>query len=150
MGRGECQQLPHNYFKVLKILWCIRIRWEPNPETFVVSIGFSRWNQSYLTWRMPKALQNIVSCSYWKNAKNNSSNFCFKKKITFHRWTNIPEQNFNPQLENVINNDHITSISSHPLSREPFFIKYPWILEDIVVKTFHFKFLWRDHIIITW
>ena len=74
-----------------------------------------------------------------KNRKNNEKKT--KKLITFHRWTNIPEQNFNPQLENVINNDHITSISSHPLSREPFFIKYPWILEDIVVKTFDFKFL---------
>ncbi|XP_046632733.1 DNA (cytosine-5)-methyltransferase 3A-like isoform X2 [Daphnia pulicaria] len=52
---------------------------------------------------------------------------------TKHRlvWTNIPEQNFNPQLEQVINNDH-SSISCLPLSREPFFIKYPWILEDIV------------------
>ncbi|EFX66522.1 hypothetical protein DAPPUDRAFT_116312 [Daphnia pulex] len=53
--------------------------------------------------------------------------------IIISRWTNIPEQNFNPQLEQVINNDH-SSISCLPLSREPFFIKYPWILEDIVEK----------------
>ncbi|EFX78805.1 hypothetical protein DAPPUDRAFT_245637 [Daphnia pulex] len=44
----------------------------------------------------------------------------------------IIEQNFNTQLEQVINNDH-PSISSLLPSREPFFIKYPWILEDIVV-----------------
>jgi hypothetical protein len=45
------------------------------------------------------------------------------KELCFYiRWTNIPEQNFNPQLEQVINNDH-SSISSLPLSRELFFIK---------------------------
>ncbi|XP_045029296.1 uncharacterized protein LOC116923817 isoform X2 [Daphnia magna] len=53
---------------------------------------------------------------------------CVKHRLV---WTNIPEQNFKPQLEQVINND-CPSISSLPLSREPFFIKYPWILEDIV------------------
>ncbi|EFX62233.1 hypothetical protein DAPPUDRAFT_337227, partial [Daphnia pulex] len=59
---------------------------------------------------MPKALPNIVWC----------------------RWTNITEQNFNPQLEQVINNDHPSTSSLIPLNREPFCIKYPWILEDIV------------------
>ncbi|EFX64467.1 hypothetical protein DAPPUDRAFT_266346 [Daphnia pulex] len=53
---------------------------------------------------------------------------------TKHRlvWTNITEQNFNPQLEQVINNDHPSTSSLIPLNREPFCIKYPWILEDIV------------------
>ena len=55
------------------------------------------------------------------------------KELCFYiRWTNIPEQNFNSQLVQVINNDH-SSISNLPLSRQPFFIKYPWILEHIVV-----------------
>jgi hypothetical protein len=80
---------------------------------------------------MPKGRPNIVWCSYLKNRKNN-----FKRKgkrnFAFFRWTNIPEQNFNPQLEQVIHNDY-SSISNLPLSRETFFIKYPWILEDIVV-----------------
>lgn len=55
------------------------------------------------------------------------------------RWTNIPEQNFKPQLEQVLNSGQ-SSIASLPLSHEPFFIKYPWILEDIVVKSKEFNF----------
>ena len=49
----------------------------------------------------------------------------------FIRWTNIPEQNFNPQLDQVFSQP---SIASLPLSREPFYVKYPWILQDIVVS----------------
>lgn len=56
--------------------------------------------------------------------------------LIISRWTNIPEQNFNPQLDQVVSD--YPSITGLPLSREPFFIKYPWILEDIVVKCLNF------------
>lgn len=91
---------------------------------------------------MAKAFPKIGSCIYnWINCRLGFLITVLYQPI--YRWTNIPEQNFKPQLDQVLNSSQSSSISSLPLSREPFFIKYPWILEDIMVFKSETTILYR-------
>jgi hypothetical protein len=66
------------------------------------------------------------------NRKNNFKRKA-KRNFDFIRWTNITELNFNPQLEQVINNDHLVrpflvfrSAESHFSSNILGFLNISW------------------------
>jgi len=50
---------------------------------------------------------------------------------TFFRWTNIPQSDFTPPAE-ILKEELLASYNG-PLLRDLFFIKFPWVLHDILV-----------------
>ena len=77
---------------------------------------------------MPKDANALVLCIY-------NLTKCIAKidefRNTFFRWTNIPQNDFTPPAE-ILKEELLASYTG-PLLRDPFFIKFPWVLHDILV-----------------
>lgn len=56
----------------------------------------------------------------------------FTNALSNCRWTNIPQSDFTPPVET--SKEELIASYDGPLLSDSFFIKYPWVLHDILVR----------------